>query len=652
MHLMDDSAARQTIRELTQIQGGGASRAFLLAVRGREAGLWIRRKRATAADARQMRKDLSCDAAIVGEVSVGAAGLAFTSAQAGRLLPRWARIKKTLMRALPRLRGLGLPDATLSRVDPDGDVVMEEAPPVDPMDLDEAPGPDDGGTPFERWARDVSDIQAAGLLDAEVSEGLVEELVQMIQASGQPRQAMRAVGQRGLLVPLMAAMPPAAQASLLSEMQHLLSPIRDDAEIDGKLNGAPNEGRARDALSRLRAIASEAPEAKRWRLSAPVMGALVGAVAARATRDDNGHRGILGVYQATRAAQALLEMPEADYAAAVALLSQTGAGSQGSPAEVAVLLKAIALRHAAVQSGTADDDSGQIGQLASVIRGQDPEQIAAMTSCVKMARLPGARQRFTHSCAPTTAILALAEVNPIFALKMRTNQDVFDVSNPHDQMAALQRRALDAFNPTGAPVSRARAAPDEAAAVAGKGQEEIDPWDLFDALELPKRVEHSALTAEDIKVLDAGLRAIAKDNPQAAYRLFEDIKDYLQRPASGLSTEGVGKMLASAVAAPLGAEVVERTVSDDPGPLLDDISTVAGWGLPTPIGVRWEGGGGHAMLVADAATTARGRAFLIADPWSGEAAWVTEDALRKGDLRALSIDTPGTLVAAWLLKPT
>jgi len=649
MPLMDDNAAQQTLRELNQIQRGDARRAFLLAVRGREAGLWIRRKKATPAEARQMRRDKGCDAAIVGQISMGEAGLVFTSGQAGRLLPRWARLKKALLLALPRLRSLGLPDAILRRVDDDGDVEMApSAPAAEPMDVDGSDAPPD--TPFGRWVDDFTVIQAHGLLDAEVGADLADELIGMIQSSGEPRQALRSVGSRGLLGPLLANLPPDSQASFLVATQELLSPIREGADVDGWVKDAPNAGRARDAHARIQSLVDAAPPERRWRLASPVVGALVGAVASRATADPNGQRGILGVYQATRAATALLEMSEEDYAAAVGLLAQTGSGGAGSAAEEAVLLKAIALHHAAVQAGKADAETGAVGALADAIRGQDPQQIAAMTSCVKMAGLAGARQRFTHSCAPTTAILALAEVSPIFALKMRTQQDVFDISDPHDPMAALQRQALDALNPTGQAVSRARAAPDEATLIAAQG---VDPWDLYDALDLPSRVEHSALTADDIKLLDAGLRTIAQSDPDAAQRLFEDVRAYMARPAAGLSTEGVGTMLASAVAGPLGAEVVERTVSTpaDLDGLLDNMATVAGWGLPTPIGVRLAGGGGHAMMLADVRADGGGRSFLIADPWSGEAGWVTEAALRKGDLRALSIDTPGTLVAAWLLKP-
>ena len=86
--------------------------------------------------------------------------------------------------------------------------------------------------------------------------------------------------------------------------------------------------------------------------------------------------------------------------------------------------------------------------------------------------------------------------------------------------------------------------------------------------------------------------------------------------------------------------------------MTDAIASVVDEGVPVPIGVRWSTGGGHAMLVADVAENPAGRAFLVADPWTGVSAWISEAALLAGDLRAIDAkNPPAALAAAWLMIP-
>src|SRR5262249_48829503 len=78
---------------------------------------------------------------------------------------------------------------------------------------------------------------------------------------------------------------------------------------------------------------------------------------------------------------------------------------------------------------------------------------------------------------------------------------------------------------------------------------------------------------------------------------------------------------------------------------LDRIDSQLRRGVDVPIGVTWNNGGGHCMLMTDVRGTGANRQFLISDPYSGRTSWVRGSDIASGNTNFFG--SRGVMDASW-----
>jgi hypothetical protein len=122
----------------------------------------------------------------------------------------------------------------------------------------------------------------------------------------------------------------------------------------------------------------------------------------------------LGAMQQGRGDTLLAAMPSADQARVTELLANA------APAERKYLQKALACGHTAAELAT----------FGSAIAGKDKAWMEGNLHVVGQSDGRGIRQQWQSSCAPTTAQAVKAELDPIYALRLRTeNPELADADN-------------------------------------------------------------------------------------------------------------------------------------------------------------------------------------------------------------------------------
>lgn len=143
-------------------------------------------------------------------------------------------------------------------------------------------------------------------------------------------------------------------------------------------------------------------------------------------------RGAIGPEQSARASALLGAMPPADQAAVQAVLDRAG------PTERPYLSRAIASNHGA----------GEIAAFAAAIAGKDAAWMDANLHVVGTSNgAAGIKQQWRDSCGPTTIQAMRAELDPIYALKLRTDDrglETADGRAPSGASAAEQKSILEA----------------------------------------------------------------------------------------------------------------------------------------------------------------------------------------------------------------
>jgi hypothetical protein len=200
----------------------------------------------------------------------------------------------------------------------------------------------------------------------------------------------------------------------------------------------PNAERAQEACAALVELCANNPDAAS-RLTPEIVAMLINGVADPRSDSARGQAGVLGVEQVTEAAQALLGMPEESYQQLSETLNQAGLDDEGQAvegadagAEQALLLETLASRRDLLTGNPEEVDAAmaEITQFGDTIRGVERDTLMARTTLIDVHDGEGdaagnddaLRQTYTRSCAPSVAIMARAEMDPIFAWKVQTGQ--------------------------------------------------------------------------------------------------------------------------------------------------------------------------------------------------------------------------------------
>lgn len=212
--------------------------------------------------------------------------------------------------------------------------------------------------------------------------------------------------------------------------------VREEELIAEALTESPNADRAQAAHDEIQRLREENPSAAS-RLTPEVVAMLINGVADSRSDSARGQAGVLGVEQVTEAAEALLGMPEQAYQELTTTLGQAGLDSEGQAsagadvgAEQALILKSLASRRDLLlgDPAQAEEAMAEITQFGADIRGTERDTLMANTTLIDVHDAADGsidnddalRQTYSKSCAPSVAIMARAEMDPIFAWQVQT----------------------------------------------------------------------------------------------------------------------------------------------------------------------------------------------------------------------------------------
>ncbi|MBL8953051.1 MAG: hypothetical protein JNK82_19900 [Myxococcaceae bacterium] len=422
-----------------------------------------------------------------------------------------------------------------------------------------------------------------------------------------------------------------------------------------RVSSGPNASRAVRAYDEVARIAESSATA-RQRLTPEVREALVRGVAdPRTPGDPLGNKGIMGVRQATTAAETLVHMPRDRYDAVSGLLSSAGRSHSAAPSadpstERALILEAVAARSEELRGrGTAGDRAlDQVRGFANDVRGLSREELVRTTSAIDVdSRVSssttdpehlgrtgtdavgdndGLVQRFRDSCSPTVAQMERAELDPVHA--RRLHRDGVSSGATTGDVAAEQRRTLEAHG--GRAVSReshdraidavsrllnafdaAHASPEMRSRMVRYARGQVtDTEELMHVradLETLRSASGGSPSVEDLQVV--------REESRAPRGRGVDLGVALNRVAGDAAnaryvTRNVG---AHGLTASQANDLARRIAAgNDVGMRITDA----------------QNHGGHAMLMTDVRGSGADREFLVSDPWSGRSAWVRESELR------------------------
>ncbi|MBL8951749.1 MAG: hypothetical protein JNK82_13285 [Myxococcaceae bacterium] len=417
----------------------------------------------------------------------------------------------------------------------------------------------------------------------------------------------------------------------------------------------PNGARAVAAWGAVHDLASESDGASA-RLTAQVREALVlGVAKARTPMDPTGQEGILGVESASRAAQALVEMPEPAYDGVSRLLGQAAQGQAASPkadaqTERALILKAVAARKerltAPVAGGLFDkalDAAGlggmvealkEVSGFANDVRGMPQQELINSTTLldvqsqvntgwVEVGGLgvgpdlatdnDGLYQRYGSSCAPTTAQLFGGELDPVAAMRAH-REGIIDPLGTGG--TALQQRVLLTLA-GGDSVTR------HTDALSELDRNHI--WDLGRQANLDPKVLNATWSylkgstdLPDVALGRLGIELIRRHSGgDPALERFGALRGEALKEA-GSDTRDVVRMLTGKRLD--YHEVWSRSAIEEQLPAVD-AELQAGRDVPISVGTNGKDSG-HAMLLSDVRGTGAARQYLVSDPWSGKTALI------------------------------
>ncbi len=293
----------------------------------------------------------------------------------------------------------------------------------------------------------------------------------------------------------------------------------------------------------------------------------------RSNRQSFAKEGVLGQEGATRAAKALIEMPQKDYDSVNSALDDAnhGKGERGvgsAQMERALILKAAGARAGAytdpwigdlvrTQTGRLTSSTKEILEFASEIRGEKRLTLSQQsTSIDPYSGDEALQQRWSHSCGATSAQGIKAEADPIYARKL--HQEFIHDSDTTGDIAKEQSSLLEAFGGTA--------------------------------------VERGSSGGSNMTNVPGALNQFVSRTTGEAYERF---------PVSqrGFDNDTDRKNTINTMAERLKA------------------------GEDMAIRVKWDDGGAHILYVTDVRGSDNNQEFLITDPGQGETVWMTKEQL-------------------------
>jgi hypothetical protein len=416
------------------------------------------------------------------------------------------------------------------------------------------------------------------------------------------------------------------------------------------------------------------------RIGTDILGELVTGVADRRTDNDRGMEGILGAKQAREAAEALLKMSDGDFKATTELLQQAGKAPDGkvsatadAGAERSLLLQAVAARKDDFSGADAQKDIATLTSFAKDIRGMERKELIRTTTAIDVdgdntstlkptgmdAAAPvgllqrmwntvfppnpadqradndGLFQRYTQSCAPTTAQMTKAAADPIYARALHKS----GLNDPgQDNLAAKEQK--DILERLGG----ADGTPDQAVSRLGqkaRGDFSTDSKNLLRSGALSDDQFKLLRDYADGKDLSKGNQAAltkALDTMRAANKGHPSESEIQAMRDNSRQTEGDGMYLDDALndhaKSATHVKYTDHDAQDVSGAVkqtaLDTWAEKLRDGQDVPLRVGWTAGGGHFMACTDVRGRGADRKFLISDPWTGTTSWVAEKAIQDG----------------------
>lgn len=406
-----------------------------------------------------------------------------------------------------------------------------------------------------------------------------------------------------------------------------------------------NEARAARTAAGLEALAARS-EAAAARLSPHIRAILVEGVAT-SRGGERGDEGILGVRQALAAGSATVALSAEDYGVLGGLLERAGRERTGrlapradARAEAALILKALSTRVG--EGGARPGAIAELARFAAEIRGVPRAALLQRTTGIDLSNhstyrhVPvellgrpeprgdddGIYQRFVDACAPTTGQILLSEADPIFAWRVHGS---LGQPSPEAGGGAQQRAILAAAE---APrISR----------ITHEARSRLALWLEDSGAPIPaaeRALLHGWIAGTLAPAEEAAL--------ERAARRLEALGAPISREAVAAGRgdrgdAGAGMVINVALRAvageALGRRFEEREVSDRRGlaAYLPEIDRRLLDGEDIPIrSLGHDQLVGHAMLIADVRMRSGEKSYLIAEPWTGRTAWVSEASLVTG----------------------
>jgi hypothetical protein len=340
------------------------------------------------------------------------------------------------------------------------------------------------------------------------------------------------------------------------------------------------------------------------RITNDVVHDLTRGVAHRRTDSSRGREGILTQESANQAARAMVGMSQRDYHHLQASVHDAGQrNGRTAPGsyplgERALIYKAVGARADQLTNPTIGDRvrnaiglpstaMRDVQTYAGQIQGMRHRDLIDQSTVQDLRdnnRAEALQQRFEDSCAPTSAQITRAEVDPIYARQLHQNA-IHGIAGGNP--IATEQSTL--LNAGGGGVGTARPGP------AGGGLS--DP---------------SVTTTLNNHV-----------GPATNGRVFnyQNYPDNNSTPATRAASQTAR------------------------GNALNRIDAQLRRGHDVPIGVTWNGGGGHVVVMTDVRGQGNNRQYLVSDPYTGQTQWIRHRDIVNGNTNFMA--GRGVMDASW-----
>lgn len=357
------------------------------------------------------------------------------------------------------------------------------------------------------------------------------------------------------------------QAAQLESILRNSKDFSTDAKLVDDLLKTENPARALKTFTDLDIDRRQHPD----RITPDVVRALSMGVGEARTSATQGREGILSNMSAVNAANALIHMPQADYDQIRQALNNAGSPpSAGADVQTerALILKAVAARNERLCDYTAWNATGQASPAADEVT------------------------RFAEAIRGKDASLLIE----------RTTALDLDGDGVNE---ALQQKFNDSCAQATLQIARAEADP-------------VYAWNLHHSDVLHNTSTMGVIANEQRQQLEA---AGGDAQPRGTN-------------GTGTQVEAVSAGLNGSVSPTTNRTYAERVIADDTTSrtkAVDMMELFVKSGTDIPIGVSWNGGGGHALLVTDVRGSGSNREFLVTDPWNGRTDWVSRQDIINGN---------------------